>query len=389
MEIVKPSQALESMAALGNVTFYESEAGEAARRENRVPRYQSRSIDECITQISTPNGQKPILQTMVTTACERNCNYCPFRAGHATTPRTTYTPDALAGAFNTLVQAKKVDGLFLSSGIIKGSVTTQDKLLDTIEIVRKKYRYRGYVHLKIMPGAEKDQIHRAMQLADRISVNLEGATEQRLAALAPKKAFMSELLQMLIWAQQLREENPQQRLAKSVTQFVVGAVGDTDLELLSLSDRLYRQLNLTRVYYSGFGPVKGTPFEGLPPTAAIREFRLYQASFLLRDYGWNLEELPFLDAGNMRTDVDPKRALADVTLRHAPVDLQHAEREALLRVPNIGPASADAIIAARRKTRITALSQLKGLGVRAVDELAPYVLLDGKRPERQLSMFGD
>jgi predicted DNA-binding helix-hairpin-helix protein len=385
-----PSQAIIRLSEIGNTMQFESDAGgDAVRRENRVPRYQSRSISECITNVQTPGGKKPILQTMVTTACERNCYYCPFRAGRAKTRRATYSPDALAGAFDTLVKAKKVDGLFLSSGIIKGSVTTQDKLIDTIEIVRRKYRYRGYVHLKIMPGAERDQLYRAMQLADRVSVNLEGATEQRLAALAPKKHYMSELLQMLVWADELRKENPHQRLARTVTQFVVGAVGDTDLELLSVSDRLYSQLHLARVYYSGFSPVVDTPLENTPAIAAIREHRLYQASYLLRDYGWNVEDLPFVDAGNLRTDIDPKQAFAEATLKHAPIDLQQAERHELLKVPQIGPVGADAIINARRERRITSLNQLRALGIKAPEKAAPYVLLDGKRPALQLGLFGD
>lgn len=385
-----PTQAIIKLSEIGNTMQFESDAGgDAVRRENRVPRYQSRSISECITNVQTPGGKKPILQTMVTTACERNCFYCPFRAGRAKTHRATYSPDALAGAFDTLVKAKKVDGIFLSSGIIKGSVTTQDKLIDTIEIVRRKYRYRGYVHLKIMPGAERDQLYRAMQLADRVSVNLEGATEQRLAALAPKKHYMSELLQMLVWAEELRQENPNERLARTVTQFVVGAVGDTDLELLSVSDRLYNQLHLARVYYSGFSPVIDTPLENTPAIAAIREHRLYQASYLLRDYGWNVEDLPFVDAGNLRTDVDPKQAFAEASLKHAPVDLQQAERHELLKVPQIGPAGADAIISARRERRITSLSQLRALGIKAPEKAAPYVLLDGKRPALQLGLFAD
>jgi predicted DNA-binding helix-hairpin-helix protein len=391
MEMINtPTQAIIKLSEIGNTMQFESDAGgDAVRRENRVPRYQSRSISECITNVQTPGGKKPILQTMVTTACERNCYYCPFRAGRAKTHRATYSPDALAGAFDTLVKARKVDGLFLSSGIIKGSVTTQDKLIDTIELVRNKYRYRGYVHLKIMPGAERDQLYRAMQLADRVSVNLEGATEQRLAALAPKKHYMSELLQMLVWADELRKENPNERLARTVTQFVVGAVGDTDLELLSVSDRLYNQLHLARIYYSGFSPVIDTPLENTPAIAAIREHRLYQASYLLRDYGWNVEDLPFVEAGNLRTDVDPKQAFAESTLKHAPVDLQQAERHELLKVPQIGPVSADAIIRARRERRITSLNQLRALGVKAPEKAAPYVLLDGKRPAIQLGLFGD
>src|SRR6202011_846902 len=150
-----------------------------------------------ITNLSTPQGKRPVLKAMMTTACERNCFYCPFRAGRGKTKRLTFTPDEMAGGFDTLQQAGQVDGLFLSSGIIKGSVTTQDKIIDTAEIIRKRYDYRGYLHLKVMPGIEYDQLYRLMQLADRVSVNLEGPTQERLDALAPKKDFQRELLSML------------------------------------------------------------------------------------------------------------------------------------------------------------------------------------------------
>ncbi|NOG49980.1 MAG: hypothetical protein HND48_11515 [Chloroflexi bacterium] len=226
---------------MGDMMSHEHDSAATATGK-RAPRYQSHSLDECITNLSTPRGPKPVLKSMVTTACERNCFYCPFRAGRSKMARVTFTPDAMAGAFDTLVRAKKVDGLFLSSGIIKGSVTTQDKLIDTVQIVRRKYNYRGYVHLKVMPGIERDQLAHMMRIADRVSVNLEAPTEQRLAALAPKKEFLRELLQMLRWANEIRAADPHQKWASTVTQFVVGAVGDTDLELLSLSENLYRQL---------------------------------------------------------------------------------------------------------------------------------------------------
>jgi len=385
--VTTPSQALELFSDLGDVTRFEP-GGDSPNDEKREHhKYQSGSLLECITHLQTPKGPKPVLKTMITTACERNCNYCPFRAGRSKMKRVTFTPDAIAGAFDRLYRAKQVDGLFLSSGIIKGSVTTQDKLLDTVEIVRRKYNYRGYVHLKIMPGIERGQLHRAMQIADRVSVNLEAPTQARLDALAPMKVFMGELLGMLQLADQIRRENPQQKLASTVTQFVVGAVGDTDLELLSLSEKLYHNLQLSRVYYSAFNPVTQTPFENLAAVAPLREHRLYQASFLLRDYGFGLEDLNFQQAGDLRQDLDPKRAWAEVNLKNAPIDLQTADREALLRVPQIGPQSADAIIKARSQHRLVDLSQLKALGIKAPDILAPYILLDGKRPALQLEMF--
>ena len=381
------SETLTKLSQMGDVTLHEP-AGDSPQRERaRRTRRQEFSLGDCIANLSTPRGPKPVLKTMMTTACERDCHYCVFRAGRAKTRRVTFSPDDMAAGFNALQKARKVDGLFLSSGIIKGSVTTQDKIIDTADIIRRKQRYGGYIHLKIMPGIEYDQLHRSMQLADRISVNLEAPTSQRLAALAPKKVFVEELLQLLQWAQQIRQDNPHQKLASSVTQFVVGAVGDTDLELLSMSDKLYSQAQLARVYYSSFHPVPGTPLENTAPSDPQREFRLYQSSFLLRDYRWDVEDLPFLQGGNLRLDVDPKQAWADLHLVEQPVEIMKAERDQLLRVPGIGPVGAEAIIRSRRRGQLSELSHLRQIGIRAPQRLANYVLLDGKRPIRQTRLF--
>ncbi len=381
------SETLTKLSQMGDVTLHEPAGDSPQTERKRRSRKQEFNLNDCISHLSTPRGPKAVMKSMMTTACERNCHYCVFRAGRAKTKRVTFAPDEMAGAFNTLEQAGKVDGLFLSSGIIKGSVTTQDKIIDTADIIRNRQGYRGYIHLKIMPGIEYDQLYRSMQLADRISVNLEAPTTARLAALAPKKIFIEELLRMLQWAEQIRRDHRNEKLASSVTQFVVGAVGDTDLELLSMSDKLYSLAKLARVYYSAFGPVPGTPFENLPATEAIREFRLYQSSFLLRDYRWDVEELPFLRDGNLRTDVDPKLAWADVHLIHQPVELMRAEREQLLRVPGIGPIGANAIISARRRGTLSELLHLKQIGIRTPHKLAKYVLLNGRQPARQLSLF--
>ena len=377
---------MTKLAQMGEATIYEPAGDQPQQERRRVP-YQSRSLAECITNVTTPTGKRPILKTMMTTACERNCFYCPFRAGRSKTQRMTFTPDEMAGVFDTLQRANQVEGLFLSSGIIKGSITTQDKIINTVEIIRKRYDYKGYVHLKIMPGVEYDQLYRAMQLADRVSVNLEGPTQERLGALAPKKDFQQELLSMLQLAEEIRRTHPHEKLAGTVTQFVVGAVGDTDQELLSLSNRLYRQMGLTRTYYSAFSPVEQTPFENLLPADPLREHRLYQASFLLRDYGWSVKDLTFLQDGNLRTDIDPKRAWAEIHLRYAPVEVMKAERGQLLRIPGIGPIGADAIIKARRQGNLTDLTDLQKLGIRAPEQAAPYILLDGHSPSIQLSLF--
>jgi predicted DNA-binding helix-hairpin-helix protein len=347
----------------------------------------SQGLATCITPVVTPRGRLPVLKAMLTTACERNCYYCPFRAGRSRTQRVTLKPDELAEGFDRLQRAGQVEGLFLSSGIIKGSITTEDKIIETAEILRRRYNYQGYLHLKLMPGVETAQLYRLMKLADRVSVNLEGPTPERVAALAPGKEFARELLATLQQAERIRRAHPDERLAGTVTQFVVGAVGDTDHELLSLTQRLYQEDGLTRAYYSGFSPLIQTPFENLPATDPMREHRLYQASFLLRDYGWRVEELAFGSEGNLPLDLDPKRAWAESHLRDAPVEIMQASRQQLLHVPGIGPRAAGAILRARRLGRLTDLSDLHRLRIQAPERAAPYILMDGTRPVTQLHLF--
>jgi len=237
-----------------------------------------------------------------------------------------------------------------------------------------------------MPGIEYDQLIRLVQLADRVSVNLKGSTQERLNALAPKKGFQREWLSMVQLAEEIRRTHPYEKLAGTVTQFVVGAVGGTDRELLSLGHRFYRQYGLTRAYYSGFGPVIQTPFENLPATDPLCEHRLYQASFLLRDYGWKMEDLAFLSDGKLGLVLDPKRAWVERHLREAPIEAMTASRQQLLRRPGIAPMGADAILRARR-LRLTALSHLRQLNIRAPEQAASYILLDGHRPAIQMNLF--
>jgi predicted DNA-binding helix-hairpin-helix protein len=340
-----------------------------------------------ITEAVMPGGKRiTLLKTMLTSACERNCYYCPFRAGR-NYRRATFKPEELAKTFMDMYRAGLVEGMFLSSGIIRGGVRTQDKLIATAEILRQKLKFRGYLHLKIMPGAERDQVRRSMELASRVSVNLEAPNDRRLAMLAPKKIFFQELVQPLKWVEEIRQtERPTAswngRWSSSTTQFVVGAVGESDLELLTTSGYLLRHLRLSRTYYMAFNPVTDTPLEDVAPENPWRQHRLYQASFLLRDYGFDLEELPFTQAGNLPLEADPKQAWAQANLAEAPVELNRAEPDSLLRVPGIGPKGARSIIAARRHSKLRELDDLKAIGVRP-SRPAPYVLLDGKRPSYQ------
>jgi predicted DNA-binding helix-hairpin-helix protein len=243
------------------------------------------------------------------------------------------------------------------------------------------------MHLKIMPGADRDQVLRTMQLADRVSVNLEAPNSERLRLLAPKKVFFEELVEPLKWVEEIRRTRPPQqtwngRWPSSATQFVVGAVGESDLELLSTSAYLYRHARLARTYFSAFSPVSDTPLENHPAEDPWREHRLYQASFLLRDYGFDLEEMPFDPAGRLPLQTDPKQAWAQANLLEKPVEVNRAGREDLLRVPGIGPKGAQVILTARRRGRLRDLADLQAIGVKT-GRLTPYVLLNGRRPPYQ------
>lgn len=333
----------------------------------------------------------PLLKTLLTSACERDCYYCPFRAGR-NFRRATFKPEEMARVFTQMNQANIASGLFLSSGIIGGGVRTQDKLLDTADILRRKLNFVGYLHLKLMPGLERDQLLRAMELADRVSINLEAPNTERLQKLAPHKFFFEELLQPLKWADEIRRTlTPQKtwkgRWPSTVTQLVVGGAGENDLEILSTTLYGLRQLRLQRVYFSAFHPISNTPLENHAPENPWREHRLYQASFLMRDYGFDLEDMPFAADGRLPLDEDPKLGWAKQNLSEAPVEVNRASRRDLLRVPGIGPKGVDALLQARRQGKLRDLRDLRALGILA-DRAAPFVLLDGQRPARQLSLFG-
>ena len=338
-----------------------------------------------------PNGQSiKLLKTLLTSACERDCYYCPFRAGRDFR-RATFKPEEFASLFMNLHRVGAAEGIFLSSGVAGGGVRTQDKLLDTADILRHKLGFRGYIHLKVMPGAEKAQVERAMQLADRVSVNLEAPNSERLARLAPHKVFMEELLQPLKWVDEIRRSQPAYkgwngRWPSTVTQYVVGGSDESDLELLTTTSWLHKNVQLKRAYFSAFSPIRDTPLENKAPTDPLREHRLYQASFLLRDYGFDLEELPFAGDGNLPLPTDPKLAWAQANLIEHPLEINRAAREELLRVPGIGLKGVDAILRARRQGRLRDLSTLKKLGVIA-ERAAPYVLMDGQRAPLQMALL--
>jgi predicted DNA-binding helix-hairpin-helix protein len=348
----------------------------------------SKALGNSITTVVRSDGKHmPVLKTMLSSYCARNCFYCPWRRGRDL-PRVQFTPEELSSAFMQMHQKRLVDGLFLSSGIHGRSAWTMDRLITVGELLRTHHQFKGYIHLKIMPGVDRASVEAAMQYADRVSINLEAPNAARLEKLAPEKNLFSELLPALYWANEINLSRRARGLkaVSTTTQFVVGATGESDRELISTSQRLVHEARLSRPYFSAFHPVAGTPLEGLPAEDPRREHRLYQVDFLMRQYRFSADELVFDAAGNFPRHADPKQLYAEHHPELYPVELNRASRETLLRVPGIGPRGADQIIQMRRQGVLKDVGDLEKLGLSA-RRAAPYILLAGRRPLHQLPLF--
>lgn len=330
-------------------------------------------------------GCGALLKVLQSNVCSRNCYYCAQRCGRDTR-RTTLTPEELAGAFDQMYRRRLVRGLFLSSALDDDPHNSMDRMLATVEILRRRYEFDGYIHLKVLPGTSMAHVEHAVRLATRVSTNLEATSQGFLDALAPEKSFQ-ELTERLRWARMLiNGGGPGLVPAGITTQLVVGASGETDQDILRTSSGLYRDLDLRRVYYSAFTPVSGTPLEDHAPTPALRQRRLYQGDWLLRLYGFRFEELVFDGMGQLPLDADPKLAWADQHPDRFPIEVNRAAYEDLLRIPGVGPKAAAQIAQWRRSSRFHSLKDLTRTGAIA-DRAAPYVLLNGKRPPYQLRMW--
>jgi len=343
-------------------------------------------MDRWIYPVAMPDGEHVrLLKILQTNVCEKDCYYCANRAGRDV-QRISFGPEELAGVFDQMHRANLIDGLFLSSGVCAGSDRSMDRMIACVELIRQRYAFSGYVHLKLLPGASEAHVERAMQIADRVSVNLEAPNADRLAVIAPVKDFES-LAQPLHTVKHLRDASGD-RLARAgqTTQFVVGAAGEADREILSTTSGLYRDVGLTRAYFSAFQPIPGTPLDGRPPTPTWREHRLYQSDWLMRFYGFTFDDLVFDPAGNLPRAADPKQIYARAHPERYPVEVNRASREELLRVPGLGPRSVTRLVQWRRQGVLRDLTDLIKAGAVA-ERAAPYVLLDGRQPPHQLELW--
>jgi predicted DNA-binding helix-hairpin-helix protein len=342
-----------------------------------------------ITGVRLPGGgSTTLMRIMQTNACSLSCGYCPTFCG-GKVRRATLAPEEAATTFMDAHRRGLAHGLFLTSGVPGRAVKATDRMLATLELVRRRQGFRGYVHVKLLPGADTAQVEAAARWADRISVNLEAPTDAHVKILAKEKDFSGDLLPKLELAGRLLAQRGD--AAGATTQFVVGPAGERDREILGLVARLERRRVLHHAHFSAFQPVAGTPMEGGEATPAARELRLYQAEHLLRQYGFAYEELPFEADGNLPLDEDPKTAWAVAHPERFPVELETAPYETLLRVPGIGPRTARTLVTERVRSLMRDHRDLARAGV-DVNRAGYFVTLRGRRlrtvlAPRQLRLF--
>lgn len=313
----------------------------------------------------------PLFKTLLTNKCKNDCKYCINQSKRDFT-RLELEPNLLAKIFLNYYNRGLVNGLFLSSGISQDEDTTMEKTIETCRILRKDYGYDDYIHLKIVPGASKDSIKRAMKLANRVSINIEAATSSGLAELSSTKDYNKDILKRLSWINSIeKHEN-----STHTTQLIVGANNETDKEILTRMSKIYKKSNLKRTYYSAFSPVEDTEFKNKEPCSVCRTNKLYNADALLNTYNYNIHEIAFDDNDTLDLNYDPKILSAE-NMDIFPVEINNAPFIELIRVPGIGVKSAKRIINIRKKQPFSSKNDLKKIGV-VVDRAEPYIKINGE-----------
>jgi putative DNA modification/repair radical SAM protein len=328
-----------------------------------------------------------LLKILLTNACAFDCLYCVNRAS-SNVPRARFTVEEVVKLTLDFYKRNYIEGLFLSSGIIRSADYTMEQIVRVARSLREEHHFRGYIHLKTIPDADEKLIEAAGRYADRMSINIELPREQSLAKLAPEKnvrAIRTAMGRLRLKIDEAKAEKKAPRFspAGQGTQMIVGADGTNDRQILETSTNLYASYRLKRVYYSAFSPIpdasRALPLQAPP---LVREHRLYQADWLLRFYGFNVEEIAAGNEGMLALDMDPKLAWALAHRERFPLDINKASREELLRVPGLGVRSVDQILASRRFRSIRA-GDLKRLHVSS-RKVLPFLVLADHRPSTRL-----
>lgn len=340
-------------------------------------------------------GSGIMLKTLMSNVCANDCKYCPLRECNDTR-RTSLQPEEMARFFIDFQTNRHLVGLFLSSGVIFDADTTMDRLIATARLLRKHHRYRGYIHIKIIPGASEAAMEEALSLASAVSLNIETPGASHCAKLSSAKHYDRDIIASLKFLS--AQTGPGMRYAKvnTTSQFIVGASDESDREILGYSWGMYKRLGFDRLYYSAYQAGLGDPSipgelrarmhedPGMLPLPEfssssgntdmlVREHRLYQADFLYRLYGFSYDDLVFDHHGNLDLSVDPKQQWANSHPDFFPVSIAKASKEDLLKVPGIGPVMARRILSHRKHTPIGSVENL-GLPRYLLERARPFLV---------------
>ena len=329
-----------------------------------------------------------LLKVLMTNSCIYDCKYCVNRASNDCR-RAAFTPEELADLTVEFYRRNYIEGLFLSSGVLKNPDYTMECMIKCLERIRYQHNFWGYIHAKTIPGASPEQVSRLGYLADRLSVNIELPSEDSLKLLAPQKeknAILAPMRQICAEGAQngkeltLYRHAPKFAPAGQATQMIIGASPESDYQIIKLSSAMYQKYALKRVFYSAYVPTAENSLlpslDTKPPL--LREHRLYQADWLMRQYGFEADEILSPETPNFNPYLDPKCNWAIHNIHLFPIDVNSASLAELLRVPGIGPTSARRIVTARRQGRL-GMAELKRMGV-VLKRAKYFIVADHERP---------
>lgn len=345
----------------------------------RPEEHRKRSGDgRWIYPVTLPEGGTSVLfKTLLSNVCTNDCKYCPLRENQ-NVQRCSLTVDETCRVFLDYFRQKKVFGLFLSSGVIGTPERTMERLIAIAETLRQKYQYRGYIHLKIIPGASPAAIEKAVSLATAVSLNIETPGRAYLSQLSSRKDFIKDIIEPIKLISRLTAKGSRYRRVKQTTQFIVGAADEPDEKIVRYMQGLYKRLGLQRIYFSAYQRGLGEadlPAENKqtsPADTLTREHRLYQVDFLMRKYGFNDSDIAFGPDGRLSLENDPKELWAQRHPDFFPVNINRASRYELLRVPGLGPITVNRIINTRKSSRLNRIDDIGKPG-KLLQKAAPYI----------------